>query len=71
VRFDALPGEAVTIDAQWVVRVPGKPTPIAGRSVVREPVAGAGAAPLVAAQSRALAKVSRDIAAAIRGALPA
>ncbi|WP_460906889.1 PqiC family protein [Paraburkholderia jirisanensis] len=71
VRFDALPGEAVTIDAQWVVRVPGKPSPIAGRSVVREPVSGAGDAPLVAAQSRALARVSRDIAAAIRGALPA
>jgi hypothetical protein len=71
VRFDAQPGEAVTVDAQWLVRVPGKPVPIAGRTVAREPVAGAGDAQLVAAQSRALATVSRDIAAAIRGALPA
>jgi uncharacterized protein len=71
VRFDAVPGEAVTIDAQWVVRVPGKPSPIAGRTLARERLAGPGDAQLVAAQSRALATVSRDIAAAIRGALPA
>jgi hypothetical protein len=70
VRFDSVPGDAVTIDAQWVVRVPGKPLPISGRTVAREPVPTASNDALVAAQSRALATVSRDIAAAIRSASP-
>ena len=62
--------DAVTIDAQWVVRVPGKPLPIPGRTVAREPVPTASNDALVAAHSRALATVSRDIAAAIRSASP-
>ncbi|MFC0691639.1 PqiC family protein [Paraburkholderia humisilvae] len=70
VRFDSVPGDAVTIDAQWVVRVPGKPLPVSGRTVAREPVGTASNDALVAAHSRALAAVSRDIAAAIRSALP-
>lgn len=73
-RFDALPGEAVIVDVVWTVLPPGKGAPISGRSTVREPVNGnsaggasaAGAGLLVAAWSRALAGVSRDIAAAIR-----
>jgi uncharacterized lipoprotein YmbA len=54
----------------------GKPTettpvassglPRSGRTLVREPVSGAGYEPLVAAQSRALMQVSADIARAIR-----
>ncbi|MFC0399220.1 PqiC family protein [Paraburkholderia rhizosphaerae] len=68
VRFDSAPGDAVTIDAQWVVRVPGKALPVSGRTVAREPVGTASDDALVAAHSRALAAVSRDIAAAIRGA---
>jgi uncharacterized lipoprotein YmbA len=70
VRFDSMPGDAATIDAQWVVRVPGKPLPLSGRSVVREPVGAGGDDALVAAHSRALAAVSRDIAAAIRSTQP-
>jgi uncharacterized lipoprotein YmbA len=70
VRFDSVPGDAVTIDAQWVVRVPGKPLPLSGHTVVREPVASASNDALVAAHSRALAAVSRDIAAAIRSVSP-
>ncbi|WP_246270675.1 PqiC family protein, partial [Paraburkholderia solisilvae] len=42
VRFDSVPGDAVTVDAQWVVRVPGKPLPLSGRTVAREPVGAAG-----------------------------
>jgi hypothetical protein len=67
VQFDSIPGDAVVIDALWTVRVNGRTAPIAGRSLVREPVQGADDAALVAAHSRALASVSRDIAAAIRG----
>jgi uncharacterized lipoprotein YmbA len=70
VRFDSVPGEAVTVDAQWVVRVPGKPLPITGRTVAREPVPTASNDAAVAAYSRALGAVSRDIAAAIRSASP-
>jgi uncharacterized lipoprotein YmbA len=70
VRFDAVPGDAATVDAQWVVRVPGKPLPISGRTIAREPVPTASNDALVAAYSRALATVSRDIAAAIRSASP-
>ncbi|MFC0573389.1 PqiC family protein [Paraburkholderia solisilvae] len=70
VRFDSVPGDAVTVDAQWVVRVPGKPLPLSGRTVAREPVGAAGDDALVAAHSRALAAVSRDIAAAIRSTQP-
>jgi uncharacterized protein len=70
VQFDSMPGDAVAIDALWTVRVEGRKTLITGRSTVREPVQGADDAALVAAHSRALASVSRDIAAAIRRAPP-
>jgi uncharacterized lipoprotein YmbA len=65
-RFDSALGDAVTIDALWTVRRPPGGAPRTGRSSVREPVAGAGFDALVAAHSRALARVSRDIAGAIR-----
>lgn len=69
-RFDALPGEAVIVDVVWAVSPPAKGAPqgsrLSGRSTVREPVTGAGYSALVAAWSRALAAVSRDIAAAIQ-----
>jgi uncharacterized lipoprotein YmbA len=65
-RFDSAPGEAVTIDALWTIRRAAGGAPRTGRSTVREPAAGAGVDALVAAHSRALARLSRDIAAAIR-----
>lgn len=69
-RFDALPGEAVIVDVVWTVSPPAKGAlqgaPLSGRSTVREPVTGTGYGALVAAWSRALAAVSRDIAAAIQ-----
>lgn len=66
-RFDSALGEAVTIDALWSVRrASGEPS--AGRSLVTEPAGGGSYDALVAAHSRALAAVSRDIAAAIRSA---
>ncbi len=63
-RFDSLPGEAATLDALWLVR--GHAAPVSGRTTLREPVQGEGYAALAAAHSRALAGLSRDIAAAIR-----
>jgi uncharacterized lipoprotein YmbA len=64
-RFDSVPGDAVTVDASWTVqRKSGEPAP--GRSLAREAAGGPGHDALAAAHSRALATVSRDIAAAIR-----
>jgi len=64
-RFDSALGEAVTIDALWSVRrASGEPN--TGRSLVTEPAGGGSYDALVAAHGRALAAVSRDIAAAIR-----
>jgi hypothetical protein len=42
--------------------------PVSGRTTLREPVQGEGYDALAAAHSRAIAGLSRDIAAAIRSA---
>jgi uncharacterized lipoprotein YmbA len=64
-RFDATLGDAATVDAVWSVSPPGKGALLAGRSTVREPCTGEGYDALVAAYSRALATLSRDIASRI------
>jgi uncharacterized lipoprotein YmbA len=61
-------GEAI-VDAIWVVRNPAGDTVKSGSTDVREPAQGSGYDALAAAHSRALAKVSSDIAAAIRAAV--
>ncbi|SAK49871.1 lipoprotein [Caballeronia fortuita] len=66
-QFESVPGDAVMIDAQWTVRRFGDESALTGRSMVREPVNGDGWDALVAAHSRALARVSREIAGAIAG----
>src|SRR5262245_6558147 len=65
-RFDSAFGDAATVEAFWVIRPAAGGGPKTGLSVVREPVSGAGFDALVAAQSRALARVSADIAGALR-----
>jgi uncharacterized lipoprotein YmbA len=65
-RFDSALDDGVAIDALWTIRGE-KGTPKTGRSSVREKVSGPGFDALVAAHGRALAAVSRDIAAAMRG----
>ena len=65
-RFDSKLGDAVTVEALWAVRPAQGGTPKNGRSVVREPTNSEGYDALVAAYSRALTAVSRDIAEAIR-----
>lgn len=67
-RFESLSGVEATIEALWTVRRKDGAAPLTGRSEVHEPVQGDGYDPLVAAHGRALVRVSRDIAAAIRAA---
>jgi uncharacterized protein len=69
-RFDSVPGDSVTIDALWTVRPPKQAALVTGHSVAHEPVTGPGYIAIAAAHSRALAAVSRDVAAAIRQTLP-
>jgi hypothetical protein len=68
-RLDGRLGEAVWLTARWTVLAgPEKKLLKADRANFHEPVAGPDYAALVAAQSRALARLSQEIAAAIRGA---
>ena len=69
VRCDGRLGEAAWLEARWsIFGGPEKKLLKMNRSSIREPVMGADYAALVAAQSRALAKLSQDIAEAIQGA---
>ena len=64
-RFESRPGVEATIEALWTVRRK-EGAPLTGRSVASVAVGGDGYDPLVAAHGRALARVSHDIAEAIR-----
>jgi uncharacterized protein len=69
VRCDGRLGDAVWLEARWsIVGGPEKKLLKTNRSSIREPVSGADYAALVAAQSRALARLSQEIAEAIQGA---
>jgi len=65
-RFESAPASHATIEAQWSVRRKGTSKPITARGIVREAVEGNTHADLVAAHSRAIAKLSREIAATLR-----
>ena len=65
-QFESVPGGSVTVEALWVVLKPAGSVSLSGQTVASEPVSGNDYDALVAAHSRALAKVSADIAAAIR-----
>lgn len=65
-RFESIRGEASVVDAVWAVRRTASGYTKLGHTVARETVQGDGFDALAAAHSRALAKVSSDIAAAIR-----
>ena len=67
-RFESVQGEAVLVEAVWAVRKTASGDTRSDRTVARETVQGKGFDALAAAHSRALAKVSGDIAAAIRAA---
>ena len=59
-------GQASTLEAVWTVRKTAGGEIRSGRTVAREPVRGQGFDALAAAHSHALAKMSGEIAAAIR-----
>ena len=64
-RFDMIVGEAAVLEVVWTIKTRnGSAPPISGRSEVRESAQTSGDAydALVAAQVRALATVSREIA---------
>jgi uncharacterized lipoprotein YmbA len=70
-RFDSVPRDSVLIEAVWAVRKTTGGETNSGRTLAREAVLGDGFDALAAAHSRALAKLSGDIAAAIRAAADA
>ncbi|HCE68809.1 MAG TPA: hypothetical protein DER40_15255 [Geobacter sp.] len=65
-RFEAVPGESVTVEAAWSLRHTAGGATKTGRSLVREPVGTNDYDALVAAYGRALLAVSADLAGAIR-----
>jgi hypothetical protein len=65
-RFESVRSEAALLEAVWVVRATAGGAPRSGRTVAREAVQGDGFDALAAAHSRAVARLSEDIAAAIR-----
>ena len=65
-RFESIQGQAAVVEAVWTVRKTAGGQIRSGRTVAREPVQGQGFDALAAAHSQAIAKMSGDIAAAIR-----
>jgi uncharacterized protein len=65
-RFESAPGKSATLDAVWIVRRTKDGKAETGRSAVREIVQDAGYDALAGAHSRAAARLSQDIADAIR-----
>jgi uncharacterized protein len=65
-RFEATPDHAVRLVARWTLTPRSTTAPvIAHRSDLSVPISGAGYGAIVAAQSEALAQLSRQIAAAL------
>jgi uncharacterized lipoprotein YmbA len=69
-HFDSTLGESVTIDALWMIKRQSDGVSRTGRSTAKESSGGSYDA-MVAAHSRALATISREISEAIRSFPPA
>jgi len=65
-RFESTPGESATLDAVWAVRRAKDGKSETGRTTVRETVPRKSYDTLVAAHSRAVGRLSQDIAAAVQ-----
>ena len=65
-RFESMPGEAATLDAIWTVRRTKDGKAETGRITAREAVKEKGFEALAAGHSRAVARLSQDIATAVR-----
>lgn len=64
--FESAPGEAAMLDAVWTVRRTKDGKADTGRTTVREAVQEKGYDALAAGHSRAVARLSQDIASAVR-----
>jgi uncharacterized protein len=64
--FDSAPGDAATLDAVWTVSRAKDGKSQTGRTAVREAAPQGGFDGIAAAHSRALARMSRDVADAIQ-----
>jgi uncharacterized protein len=64
-RFESAPGDAALMEVIWTVRGKNEKNVKTGRTTVREPVSEMTCGALVAAHSRALGTLSRDLAEAI------
>jgi uncharacterized lipoprotein YmbA len=65
-RFDTTPDDAAVIDVMWTVRRTAGGSTKVGHSLVREPITVPSVEASIAAHSRALSRVSADIAIATR-----
>jgi uncharacterized lipoprotein YmbA len=65
-RFDSVVGQTAIVEATWTVRRTAGGAVSAGRTVAREAVGGRDFGTLAAAHSRAVGRVSADIATAVR-----
>jgi len=65
-RFESVPGQWATLDAAWTVRRTADGVVQTQRTSVREPVPDNSFEALAAAHSRAAARLSQDIAEAVR-----
>jgi uncharacterized protein len=65
-RFESVRGQTALVEAVWTVRETAGGETRSGRTLARETVQGDGFDALAAAHSRALGRVSDDIAGAIR-----
>ena len=65
-RFETNKGQGVTVEAVWTVRKTAGGETVSGRTVASETAQGQGFDALAAAHSQAIAKMSGEIAAAIR-----
>ena len=67
IRYDGRLGDAARLESRWsILQGPDKKLVKTGRSSITEPVTGPDYGDLVAAQSRALGQLSREIAQAIK-----
>ena len=65
-RFESAPGGSARVDAVWTLRRTRDDKSLTGRTSAQEPVSQPGFDGLAAAHSRAVARLSRDIADAVR-----
>lgn len=69
-RFESIPGSSALVDALWRVRRMKDGASASSRTTVRESVTDGGYETLAAAHSRAVARLSQDVADAIRTLAP-